>query len=157
MTHIGVTGHQDLPDVAIDYITAGIRSVLADHDDIVGYSCLAAGADQLFAVEVLAVGGQLHVVIPSAGYTETLHGESATQYHRLLAAACGTTQLPFAIPDEAAYDAAGRTIAECSDTLIAVWDGQPARGLGGTDDAVAYARRLHRRVHIIWPAGLNRS
>lgn len=157
MTRIGITGHQSLPEAAIDYITQGIRGVLANYDDVVGYSSLAAGADQIFAAEVLAAGARLHVVIPSAGYAATLDGDATTHYDRLLAAASGTTELPFTSPGEAAYEAAGRWIAEHSDVLVAVWDGRPARGQGGTADAVAHARQLDREVRIVWPTGLTRS
>jgi hypothetical protein len=157
MTRIGFTGHQRLPDAAIDYISANIRRILLSYKDITGYSSLAAGADQLFATELLATGGRLHVVIPATGYAATLDHHAAASYERLLAAATDTTRLPFPAPNEAAYDAAGRWIAEHSDLLIAVWDGEPARGLGGTADAVAHARELGREVRIIWPAGLARD
>ena len=48
-------------------------------------------------------------------------------------------------------------MVEHADVLIAVWDGRPARGMGGTADAVAYARQ--RGVPVLWvhaarPAGL---
>lgn len=157
MTRIGVTGHQDLPVTAIDLITQGIRDILAQYDHVVGYSSLAAGADQLFAVEVLSRGGQLHAVVPSAGYETTLDGDAAELYTRLLAAACDTTQLAFSAPGEPAYEAAGQWVAERSEVLIAVWDGLPARGRGGTADTVAYARELDREVRVIWPDGMTRS
>ena len=38
----------------------------------------------------------------------------------------------------------GRAVVDCSSVLVAVWDGQPSRGLSGTADVVAYARE--RRV-----------
>jgi hypothetical protein len=148
--------HQQLPEVGIAYITAGVRAVLAEVADINGYSSLAAGADQLFATEVLAVGGRLHAVIPAAGYSATLEGEPLQRYEELLHAACDITELPFDSPGEPAYDAAGRWIAERCEVLVAVWDGEPARGLGGTADAVARARALGRDVRIIWPEGLTR-
>jgi hypothetical protein len=157
MTHIGVTGHQHIPGGVIDYISAGIRNILAEYKNITGYSSLAAGADQLFATELLGAGGRLHVVIPAAGYATTLDDDAVEGYRRFLALAAQTTQLPFPAPSEAAYDAAGRWIAEHSDLLIAVWDGQPARGMGGTADAVAHACELDREVHVIWPAGLARD
>jgi hypothetical protein len=40
------------------------------------------------------------------------------------------------------------TVSEC-DVLLALWDGEPARGKGGTADVIAYARALHRPVIII--------
>lgn len=157
MTRIGIAGHQNLPDAALVFVTAGIRACLVEHDDVIGYSCLAAGADQLFAAEVLTAGGRLHVVIPCAGYLTTLTGADAAEYRRLLAAADERTELAFPAPSETAYDAAGRTVAELSDVLIAVWDGEPARGLGGTGDVVAHARALGREVRVIWPPGLSRT
>jgi hypothetical protein len=156
MTRIGVTGHQDLPHDAIDYITHGIRDILGRHDEIDGYSSLAAGADQIFATEVLAAGGRLHAVIPSEDYTATLSDEDLVHYNQLLASASRTTQLPFPAPAEDAYEAAGQWIATESELLIAVWDGLPARGRGGTADTVAYARALDREVHVIWPGGMTR-
>jgi hypothetical protein len=134
MTRIGVTGHQNLPG-----------------------GSLAAGADQIFATEVLTAGGRLHVVIPSAAYDTTLDGEDLVLYNRLLTSASETTRLPFGAPAEDAYEAAGRWIATETELLIAVWDGQPARGRGGTADTVAYARALDREVHVIWPDGVTRG
>jgi hypothetical protein len=43
------------------------------------------------------------------------------------------------------------------DELFAVWDGEPARGYGGTADVVAYARQLGTPVRIIWPRGARRD
>jgi hypothetical protein len=157
MTRIGVTGHQNLPPDVVGFVTQGIRGVLEHHDEIDGYSSLAAGADQIFATEVLAAGGGLHVVIPAADYETTLDGEDLVRYHQLLESASETTQLHFAAPGEDAYEAAGRWIASESELLIAVWDGEPARGRGGTADTVAYARALDREVHVIWPDGVTRS
>ncbi|MFG2222777.1 hypothetical protein [Streptomyces sp. NPDC048644] len=43
------------------------------------------------------------------------------------------------------------------DRLIAVWDGQPARGYGGTADVVAYARSTGVPVEVVWPDGATRD
>jgi hypothetical protein len=40
-----------------------------------------------------------------------------------------------------------------ADRLIAVWDGRPARGRGGTAEAVEQARRRAIRVEVMWPRG----
>lgn len=44
-----------------------------------------------------------------------------------------------------------------ADRLLAVWDGKPARGFGGTADVVAYARRVGVPVDVIWPEGAVRG
>jgi hypothetical protein len=53
--------------------------------------------------------------------------------------------------------AASMLMIDTADELIAVWDGQPARGYGGTADVVAYARRRGKPVHVIWPDGAERG
>src|SRR5260221_12639223 len=47
-----------------------------------------------------------------------------------------------------AYLAAGKLIVELCDVLVAVWDGEPAAGKGGTADVVAVALASGRPV--IW-------
>lgn len=64
--------------------------------------------------------------------------------------------LPFSEPSEEAFYAAGKAVVDACDWLIAVWDGEPARGLGGSADVVAYARNRGKVVHVIWHEGLSR-
>ena len=51
----------------------------------------------------------------------------------------------------------GRAVVDRSSVLVAVWDGQPSRGLGGTADVVAYARERGVPVEVIWPEGASRD
>lgn len=157
MTRVGITGHQQIPAEAIPYIRRQIRITLAElPPPLEGFSSLANGADQLFASILIELGGRLHAIIPSENYESTFDDSSLAQYRKLREEASGIEQLPFKEPDEAAYDDAGRRVVENSDILLAVWDGKPARGRGGTADAVAYARAQHIRVLVIWPAGVDR-
>ncbi|MGH3585569.1 MAG: hypothetical protein ACRDQ0_04530 [Pseudonocardia sp.] len=41
--------------------------------------------------------------------------------------------------------------------LLAVWDGAPPTGSGGTAEAVAYAREQGVAVVVVWPAGVRRG
>jgi len=52
--------------------------------------------------------------------------------------------------------AGGEEVARRCDVLVAVWDGCPAAGLGGTADAVAFARSLGKQVVVMWPEGVRR-
>jgi hypothetical protein len=157
MTRIGVTGHQDLPAAAIDHARIRVEEILGGlKTPLVGYSSLAEGADQLVASEILKAGGELHIVVPCEHYETTFEETVAKEYERLLRSAAVVTQLPYPEPSSEAYDAAGAWIAEQCDVMIAVWDGQPARGRGGTADAVAHARALSKDVHIVWPSGVRR-
>lgn len=53
--------------------------------------------------------------------------------------------------------AGGRVVVDRSARLLAVWDGQPARGHGGTAGVVAYARKRGVPVEVIWPEGAARD
>lgn len=155
---IGVTGHQRLPEAARVRAEDDIRTLLIQQTSpVTGMASLAAGADQLFARLVLESGGKLHAVIPARSYETTFKGQTLDTYLRLLARATTITGLDFDQPNETAYNAAGTFIVEHCDLLIAVWDGQPARGLGGTGDVVRRARKINREVLIIWPRGVQRT
>jgi len=52
--------------------------------------------------------------------------------------------------------AAGKRVVDISEHVIAIWDGRPAGGYGGTADVVAYAHAVGRDVTVIWPAGVVR-
>ncbi len=56
-----------------------------------------------------------------------------------------------------AHRASSEIMVGLADQMIAVWDGQPARGYGGTADVVAYAHRVGVPVRIVWPEGTTRD
>jgi tetratricopeptide (TPR) repeat protein len=53
-----------------------------------------------------------------------------------------------AMDRDAAYERVGRYVADHCEILIAIWDGQPARGRGGTAEIVAYARQANKP--LVW-------
>ncbi|MGW1171379.1 hypothetical protein [Streptomyces sp. NPDC002550] len=55
-----------------------------------------------------------------------------------------------------AHQAGSEILVGLVDELIAVWDGKPARGYGGTADVVAYAKRTGVPVRVLWPEGASR-
>ncbi len=158
MTRIGCTGHQNLPPVAIDYITAYIQAELIKHDPkkLVGVCALAVGADQLFARLVLDAGGAVSAIIPCKGYETTFASSDRHNYQLLLDRAFERSVLDYPAPTEEAFLAAGRRVAEVSDLLIAVWDGEEAHGKGGTGDVVEYAVDIGIQTIVIWPDGATR-
>jgi hypothetical protein len=158
VTRIGGTGHRLLVPETRRLVEAELRRHLAPSAGprLVGVSSLADGADQVFAEVVLALGGSLEVVVPSAGYREALPPDCWPAYDRLLGLAGVVEDLGFPELSEEALMAAGRRLVERSDRLVAVWDGRPARGVGGTGDVVDHARRSGVPIHVVWPPGCSR-
>jgi hypothetical protein len=155
---IGVTGHQDIPLQAREYVTRGTNRILEGlNQELVGISSLAAGGDQVFASIVLERGGRLEVVLPCIGYETTFsRPEDLRQFHALLERAATVETLSFDAPSDEAYLAAGCRVVDLSELLLAIWDGQAAKGKGGTADIVEYARRRGTRLEIVWPKGITR-
>ena len=155
---IAISGHRGLPGSTAGLVDEAIRGTLAGAGPgVTGISCLADGADQIFARAVTDLGGSLEAIIPAGQYREVLPADSHPEYDRLLAQAAAVRCLPFTRPTSESYMAASRLMIDAADELIAVWDGQPARGYGGTADVVAYARQHGKPVRVIWPPGAQRD
>jgi hypothetical protein len=154
---VGVTGHQDVPPAALDYIRRALDTQLSSMAPLVGVCSLAAGGDQLFAEAILKQGGALNVVIPCWAYETAFSDQTdQEQYARLLKKADDVVRLDYPAPSEEAFFAAGKRVVDMADELIAIWDGQQARGHGGTADIVDYAQGRKKQIIIIWPEGVQR-
>jgi hypothetical protein len=150
---LGVTGHQRLrPPAAWDWVRAELRKLLAMHAQREGaaITSLAAGADQEFADEALAAGIPVHVVLPCRRYELAFENEAnVLRFQALLEKASHVTMLQHPAHSEQAFLEAGQCIVEASELLIAIWDGEPSRGPGGTGDIVSYAKcRGKAIVHV---------
>jgi hypothetical protein len=158
VTALGVTGHQSIPPDAREFVATAVRNLLRDLESpVAAFTSLAAGADQLVAKELLRAGGRLHVIVPSRQYEKTFTAEDDLACFRsLLEAADAVSELDYAEPSAEAFLAAGKSVVDNCDRLIAVWDGRPARGLGGTADVVMYAREAGKAVSIVWPDDTSR-
>ncbi|QVQ51226.1 hypothetical protein J4H86_20730 [Spiractinospora alimapuensis] len=159
MTRIAVTGHRLLPLATEVLVDQALRAELERYDvaDLVGISCLADGADSLFARAVLDAGGDLVVVVPAQGYRDGLPAAHHPVYDDLLAHASEVLRLEFEESTAQSHMAASETMLQLADTLLAVWDGQPARGFGGTADVIAAAQSHGLPITTIWPTGATRD
>lgn len=160
MTCLAVTGHRALSEKTTALVDAALRNEIskqAEDGPLVGLSCLADGADALFAKAVLDNGGVLRVIVPARNYRDGLPTEHHATYDALIAEAAEIISLNHVESDSDAHmDASLRMLAE-ADELFAVWDGQPARGHGGTADVVDAARDQGIPVTVVWPAGATRD
>lgn len=159
MTRIGVTGHSKLTPESVPIIASALRDVLQEHgQSLTGVTCLARGADQVFAQAVLDVGGAIEVILPSQDYREEkVKPENRQQFEDLFAQAERVHVLPNATANRDAYADAGETLISGVDTMIAVYDGAPLDGKGGTGDTVQAARERSIPVVVVWPDGAARD
>ncbi|MCP2336951.1 hypothetical protein [Actinomadura rupiterrae] len=155
---IAITGHRLLPAETERLVGQELDKLLtAQAGPVIGISCLADGADALFAQAVLAHGGELVAVVPASEYRDGLPEQHHATYDHLLSAAKEVRRLPFRESESNAHMEASNLMLTLADELWAVWDGKPARGYGGTADVVQAARDAGLPIKIIWPDGASRS
>ncbi|MEU0744423.1 hypothetical protein [Streptomyces sp. NPDC006134] len=155
---VGITGHRGLSME----VEARVRVLLADQiktyepAELTGVSCIADGPDSWFAETVLQHGGRLEVVIPATEYRKGLPDGHHPVYDRLISRAADVHHTGMTESTPEAHQAGSEILVGLVDELIAVWDGKPARGYGGTADVVAYAERTGVPVRVLWPEGADR-
>lgn len=125
-------------------------------------SPLADGADRLVTEEALRLGYALEVVLPlpQETYERTFRDDTAEAFRALLAHARPDGEAARILTLDGApelhggqnYRAVGRFIVRNCDLLVAIWDGGPAAGRGGTGDVVQSALAAGLPVWWIDPA-----
>jgi hypothetical protein len=156
---VAITGHRGLPEDTERLVADALRAEVerrADAD-LVGVSCLCDGADMLFAGAVLDVGGSLLAVVPAERYRDGLPDSHHATFDALVARAAAVIRLDHRESVSEAHMDAGLCMLDHADELIAVWDGKPARGYGGTADVVAAAKDRGMPITVVWPEGARRD
>jgi seryl-tRNA(Sec) selenium transferase len=160
LARIAVTGHMNLTAGSVALVREAIIDALTRYasDELTGISCAARGADSIFAQAVLDFGGELEVVLPTAGYREEkVKPDHAPQFDELIRRAKTVHVLPFEKANRVAYEAANEVLVSTCDTLFAVWDGQSSADKGGTASVVEHARSRDVPVVVVWPDGASRA
>jgi hypothetical protein len=160
---IGVTGHRvppKLPEKAeaplrdqIDRLFAAF--IVAEGKatrDLIIVSSLAEGSDRIVSEAGLAAGFRLEAVLPfnRSEYMRDFETEaSRKEFEQLLTRASDIFELDGASDQRPrAYEAAGLFMLANIDLLIAIWDGQPAAGIGGTEAIVN--RAIADGLFVAW-------
>ena len=173
---VGITGHRQgaLPVEDIDQLekqltslfselkagAAAVHSANAEFFDgtparLILHSSLADGTDQIAAAIALEMGFEVHAILPfdAERYrSDMIDDQARERLADLLHKATGVLELPGG-PDDATepYVMAGLATVSHSDLLIAVWDGLPSRGAGGTAEVVRFAADMARPVIHVLP------
>lgn len=156
---IGFAGHRQLNDSAA--IKAALLAVLREWRDnlkgtCVGRASAAAGADLLFLDACRELGIPFGIVMP---FPEDRFSDDFADCpadwalaKELMAEAGSIEIVPGNEVAPAAYHLAAREILDTSDRMLFVWDGKPARGIGGTEESVTEARQRRMPLQIIHAA-----
>lgn len=120
---------------------------------LVLHSSLAAGTDQVAAAVAIELGFELHAILPveREQYRRDIPDDRArATFDDLLRNASAILELPGGRDDSLdPCVLSGLAVVSHCDLVVAVWDGKPARGEGGTADIVRFAAELARPiVHI---------
>lgn len=156
---VGITGHRGLPGESAELVRSAVREIIGRYTaaDLVGVSCIADGPDTWFAQAVLSHRGRLEVVVPARDYRASLPDWHHATYDALLTQASDVHDTGLNESNSQAHMTGSEILVGLVDEVIAVWDGQPARGYGGTADVVSYAASQGVPVRVVWPEGASRD
>ena len=151
---VGFSGHRQIidPDGLAKAIAAALESLRQRAPgEWLGLSSVAEGGDQLFISQVRALGMSWHAILPlpRSEFARDFPPAEWEAVERILDQAEHVRIITENGTRDDAYLDCGMATVDGSDVLIAVWDGEPARGRGGTGDVVSYARSLGRPLILI--------
>lgn len=148
---IGFTGHRILHGET--NARKAIRDLLcaqqAAHQGILyGISSAAMGGDQIFAECCIELQIPLRILLPAPAeqFREDFDEDSWLRTERILKAAISVEVTGSSRNrDERFYDCGIQTVEE-SQLLVALWNGERSRGVGGTQEMVAFAEQTGHPV-----------
>jgi hypothetical protein len=150
---IGFTGHRLLHNEANcrQWICDFLKRKKASAKGVVyGVSSLAAGGDLLFAESCFELELPLRVLLPLPveEFQKDFDDLGWTRVEQALSKAASVEVTGGDQPREECYYECGIETVLQSQVLLALWNGVPAEGLGGTEDIVTFANELGRPV--VW-------
>jgi hypothetical protein len=150
---IGFTGHRNLPDESKS--RASILKFLQDfksktNKTVYGVSSAAAGGDLLFAESCIELGLPIRILLPAPKeqFRDDFDAPTWSRAESVMQRAISVEVIGFGQTKEERYYECGAETVQQSEILLALWDGKPSQGLGGTEEIFAYAKDQGRPV--VW-------
>ena len=147
---VGIAGHRllDGPERLARGVRRALNEIFARHVPREPWflTSLAEGADQL-VIDTLGAGAIYSAILPLPleEYRRTFKSDAARRHlDDLLRRARSVTMPPETPAADDDFERANNYILANADVVMVLWDGQPARGKGGTGEFVATARLLGR-------------
>jgi len=155
---VSFKGVAETSDHLFDLMSTGVSQLGGGTLRIV--SGLASGADQWVANEAIGLGFELQSILPferDEFLKDFTVQSDAETYLDLLGKSNAILELDGKVgidsankrkPESLSYEAVGRALLNQADLLIAIWDGLPAQGQGGTGQVVNDA--LQCGIPVVW-------
>jgi hypothetical protein len=150
---VGFTGHRKLAnEQQIASAIAAQLELVRSHvtGELAAISSIASGGDTLFAQQVLAAGLPWIALLPfpREEFAHDFEPEAWRTAQECLSRATAEEVWSSEADRRHAYQDVGINTVDEADIVFAVWDGNPAKGPGGTAEMVAYARQ-HQKP-LVW-------
>jgi hypothetical protein len=157
---IGFTGHRNLPDESKSRacILKFLQDFKAKSDKtIYGVCSTAAGGDLLFAESCIQIGLPVRVLLPMAKehFREDFDEPTWNRAELVMQRAISVEVVGGGDSKEERYYECGAETVQQSQILLALWDGNPSQGLGGTEEIVTFAKEQGRPV--VWIHSVTRE
>jgi hypothetical protein len=142
-------------------IRASLDYFISIHGQIECISNLACGADTIFIQEAINKKCKIQLILPFQinEYEKDFDSESLILFRSIISnhaySVHGDLKSSDDVERDLAYQSVGRSNIEECDAILAVWDGEIGKGLGGTKDHVDYAIELNKNIH--WIKSLRKS
>ena len=152
---IGFAGHRNVPDRG--ELSRVIRNELKKFRELYGVrvtaiSSVAAGADLVFLKTCTELRIPAIMILPFGKMRFAEDFENAEEWklaESLMSISLATYVIRGKFEAPEAYQVVSRQLLEWADAFLFVWNGDPARGLGGTGETVDEARDLGIPARII--------
>ena len=150
----GFSGHRQLENAKA--VAEAVRLALEalrkeSRGEWVALSSVATGGDQLFVAQAMELGLSWYAILPMprAEFSRDFDEIEWQEVEKMLERAEHVRVITENGPRNDAYLDCGMETVNGCDVLLAVWDGDPVRGKGGTADVVEYAKSIGKPVIII--------
>jgi hypothetical protein len=150
---IGFTGHRNLPDESKS--RACILKFLQDFKSktdktVYGVCSTAAGGDLLFAESCIQIGLPIRILLPAPKeqFREDFDEQTWSRAESVMQRAISVEVIGSGETKEERYYECGVETVQQTQMLLALWDGMPSQGLGGTADVFTFAKYQERPV--VW-------
>jgi hypothetical protein len=151
---VGFSGHRHLADRegAARAIHAALEQLRREAPgEWIALSSIASGGDRLFVREAHALGMSWHAILPMprAEFARDFAPAEWPEVEATLASADHVRVIADSDDREEGYLDCGIETVNEADVLVALWDGDAARGKGGTADIVQYAQSIRKPLIVV--------